>query len=228
MKNSFRHESGFTLVEIMVALVLSGIVAAGIYKAFSAQREVYVIQDGTVEMQQNLRAGMDLMVKEIRMAGYDPTGNAKATIVTATASTIHFTMDRNGNGNCTDTDEDITYLLDAGHNLVRQIPDVLHPPATISQPVAQNIQNLEFYYTLDKNIVPNQTTTPGDPTTIRAVQITMLARTSNQDKGYTDRNLYFTTHDAIPVKWGYPPYSDGYRRRLMSAFVTCRNMEWKP
>ncbi len=66
------RQDGFTLVELMVVLVLSAIVTAVIYKFFPAQQKVSMIQDDVVEMQQQLRAAMNIMVREIRMAGYNP------------------------------------------------------------------------------------------------------------------------------------------------------------
>jgi type IV pilus assembly protein PilW len=65
----------------LVALALTGIVSAAIYKAFSSQQKVYIVQDEVVEMQQNLRAAMDILVREIRMAGYDPTSSGQFLLV---------------------------------------------------------------------------------------------------------------------------------------------------
>jgi type IV pilus assembly protein PilW len=74
--NKTRHvksnKKGLTLVELLVAMAISGIVAGAIYTAFQSQQKSYLVQDQVAEMQQNLRAAMDIMVREIRMAGYDP------------------------------------------------------------------------------------------------------------------------------------------------------------
>jgi len=66
------NKNGFTLIELLVAMAISGIVAGAIFTAFQSQQKSYFIQDQVTEMQQNLRAAMDIMVREIRMAGYDP------------------------------------------------------------------------------------------------------------------------------------------------------------
>ena len=107
---SINNNRGFTLVELMVAMLLSGMVIAAIYITFKAQRESYYVQDEVAAMQQNLRAAMTMMVPEIRMAGYDPTGNATcAAIVQADGPLFHFRLDENGDRDCGETDDDITY-----------------------------------------------------------------------------------------------------------------------
>lgn len=68
-----RH--GFTLVEILVALVISSLLAAAIYSFFIGQHHAYTVQDQVIEMEQNARAAMDMIRKELRMAGYHAMGD---------------------------------------------------------------------------------------------------------------------------------------------------------
>ena len=94
MKKNSKH--GFTLLELLTALALIGVVMAGIYSSYYSQQKSYVAQAEVAEMQQNLRGAMSLMAKEIRMAGCDPTGNANAGILTASSGSITFTLDTRG------------------------------------------------------------------------------------------------------------------------------------
>jgi prepilin-type N-terminal cleavage/methylation domain-containing protein len=61
---------GFTIVELMVALVLSFILVGAIYGTFTSQQKAYTIQDQVAEAQQNARMAMNILVRDIRMAGY--------------------------------------------------------------------------------------------------------------------------------------------------------------
>lgn len=69
----WKGQKGFTLAEMMVAVAISGIVLAGVYTAFVAQRQSYDAQEQVTDVQQNTRVAMYMMTREIRLAGYDPT-----------------------------------------------------------------------------------------------------------------------------------------------------------
>ena len=66
----FRKKNGVTLIELLIALVLSSILTAALYRAFISQQKTYTVQDQVAEMQQNIRVALGQMTKEIRMAGY--------------------------------------------------------------------------------------------------------------------------------------------------------------
>ena len=63
-------QKGFTLIELLVALVLSFILIGAIYGTFTAQQKAYSIQDQVAEAQQNARMAMNILLRDIRMAGY--------------------------------------------------------------------------------------------------------------------------------------------------------------
>jgi len=63
-------KKGVTLIELLVVLVISGIVVGGIYKVFVAQTRAYTLQDQVAEVQQDVRSAMDIMVRDIQMAGF--------------------------------------------------------------------------------------------------------------------------------------------------------------
>ncbi|NWH06706.1 PilW family protein [Desulfobacter latus] len=93
-----RPQAGFTLVELMVALVISFVVVAAVYQTFTTQNKTYIVQERIVEMQQTLRGVLILMENEIRMAGYDPLKTGSFGIKTATTKQLEFTYD-DGTGN---------------------------------------------------------------------------------------------------------------------------------
>ncbi|OQX13984.1 MAG: hypothetical protein BWK76_15375 [Desulfobulbaceae bacterium A2] len=69
---------GFTLVELLITLVISGVALAGVYTIFVSQQRSYIVQDEVVEMQQELRATMEIVAREIRNAGRDTTSSRTA------------------------------------------------------------------------------------------------------------------------------------------------------
>ena len=69
-----KNKNGFTLIELLIAMAITSIVSAGIFTAFQSQQKANMAQSQGVAMQQNLRAGLYVMTRNIRMAGYDPDG----------------------------------------------------------------------------------------------------------------------------------------------------------
>lgn len=92
---------GFTLVEILVVMVIMGLVVTAVYTTFlTTQRQAYT-QDEVVEVQQNLRAALDYIAKDIRMAQFlIPAG--QTAIVSAPAQ---MTVDDNSDGDYEDPGE---------------------------------------------------------------------------------------------------------------------------
>lgn len=75
------NKKGITLIELLVALVICGIVIAGTYRLFVAQSKAYTVQDQVVEVQQGIRSAMEILLRDLRMAGYDndsPTSKVTA------------------------------------------------------------------------------------------------------------------------------------------------------
>jgi type IV pilus assembly protein PilW len=71
-----RHKSaGHTLVELMIAMAIAAILVTAILQVYQVRQKSHSKQQLAVEMQQNLRAAVSLIKREIRMAGYDPAAN---------------------------------------------------------------------------------------------------------------------------------------------------------
>jgi len=218
-------DQGFTLLELLVVILILGVVMAGVYSVYSSQQKSFLIQEDVAEMQQNLRAAMFSMVREIRLAGCNPTGKATAGIVTANATTIRVTMDISGNnpdvdppdGGIGNANEDVTYtLIDTDSDgtmdsLGRRAGSAGGGPL---QPVASNLDAIDFVY-LDGN--GNVT---ADLTQIRSVQVTVVARTENRSAGFRNtasyRNLQGTVVFTAP--------GDAFRRKVFTTNIRCRNL----
>ena len=59
-----------SLVEIFLALFLTGIVTAAMFKVYINQHHAWIMQDNVIEMQQNARASIDELTRQLRMTGY--------------------------------------------------------------------------------------------------------------------------------------------------------------
>ncbi len=64
-----RAQAGFTLIELMVALVVSGIVVLGVYAFSSIQQSTAGMHERNVRVQQALEGAMWTMAQDVRLAG---------------------------------------------------------------------------------------------------------------------------------------------------------------
>ena len=239
-------DQGFTLVELMIALVISGIISAVLYSAYLVQQRSYTAQEAVAEMQQNIRGAMVMLERDIRMAGYHPAGGSfgfinvtapfdngtgTTTNVTRNSTSIAFTADLdgdvtvdrtaqdvNGDGRTDMADmEQIAYRLN-GLNLQRYSTT---SGVIIWPTIAQNIERIEFQY-LDGT---GATTTV--PANIRAVRVSILARASRPDRKFINTKVYTpasgTPWDLNGAAAGNAP-NDNFRRRLLITTIQCRNM----
>lgn len=112
---------GFTMVELMVAMLIGVIVLGAIYATHNLQQATYRNQTMVTNTQQNLRGAMYLMQRELLAAGYDPTSSGRFGIEDITQlnnnSAIEFTSD-NGAGVSAENG-----TVDAGETIAYQIFD---------------------------------------------------------------------------------------------------------
>jgi prepilin-type N-terminal cleavage/methylation domain-containing protein len=66
---------GLTLIELTIALMMSSILIAALYRTFIVQQKTYTVQEQVVDMQQNVRVAINRMMSEIRMAGFGNVDN---------------------------------------------------------------------------------------------------------------------------------------------------------
>jgi type IV pilus assembly protein PilW len=173
------REGGFTFINLLVAIALSAIVLSVITITFISQSQSYDVQEQVVEMQQNVRTAMDLITREVRMAGFNPTG-AIFDGVQHHTDEIHIRADLSGDGDYNDQNEEIRYTYDGA--ILRIERDAGNGKETF----AENIQAFTLaYFDFDGN----PTTTSAD---IHQLEITITASTTEADRNYPFNGGYRT------------------------------------
>jgi type IV pilus assembly protein PilW len=223
---------GFTLVELLMAMMVFGLVMAAVFASYRSQQRSQTAQEAVVDMQQNIRAAMLVMAQEIREAGCDPTERSGAGIVMAQANLFQFTKDIAGDpnlrnspdGRVTGPNENISFGFSPANDTggTGVIPDggaagLGRNTGSGLQPIAENIAAIEFRYLLRDGTL----TTNPDPMQlpqIVGVQISLLARAGRIDPDYTDLQTYTTAAGTV---WG--PYNDHFRRKLDIITIHLRN-----
>jgi type IV pilus assembly protein PilW len=175
-------QRGFTLIEVLIALTLFFLIMAGVFQLFGPSNVMYSAGSRKVDIQQSGRVGMDMLVRQLRMAGYFPenfdtpgTGNdvtqANANAIhvgTATALAIYGAangcLDANNDGICDDPQpparSQVFLFCLAGNTLLSKVGPVGAASSyqctdtAATQVVADNITNLTFaYYDQDHNLL---------------------------------------------------------------------------
>lgn len=123
-KNTFLLASeadGFTVTELVLALAMMMMVMAAMVSLLISLNRSYTAQNVTAGVQQVTRAGINIMTRDIRMAGLNPLKINQIGILEASVDKIRFQHDTNNNGTIdSDQDEDTAYLLNRNHQLIRQ------------------------------------------------------------------------------------------------------------
>lgn len=106
-------DRGFSMVEMLVTLVINLVIMGAIYTTLIASQRLYVSEEESIDMQQQARVAMDIMIRDIRRAGNDPMQTAfsggSAFIPTAKPETIRILADLpqdvNADGDAMDSDD---------------------------------------------------------------------------------------------------------------------------
>jgi type IV pilus assembly protein PilW len=75
-------QKGLSLVELMVAMALAMLLMAGVLSIFQSTKVTYLTNEKTARLQENGRVALELMMYDLRSAGYG--GCARETIFTST------------------------------------------------------------------------------------------------------------------------------------------------
>jgi len=227
-----KTNKGFTLLELLMVMLVSSIIMSGVISTYMVQQKAYLTQEELTAVQQNLRAGIYMLERDIRMVGFNAEGGGQG-LISATSTSIEFTkqeieIDEDGNKKLSKMF--IGYYLfdslgDGDKELARRhYPTDDTTPDTDRQSVAENIEVLDFVY-LDANgnnadVDGNKELDENEMKTVRRVQVTMIGKTERKDLDYADSTVYKNKLDEVILT----VQPDHYRRRMISANIECRNL----
>jgi len=178
-----KKTEGFTLTELMVSMAIGMVMLAAVTTTFMLQTKTYNAQQQINEMEQNARGVLDVITRELKMAGYKPNGGSFGGVTYSTTQLmIQTDLDASGGiSTSTTANEQITYAYDSTN---KQITRAVGTGSALV--LADNITAFTFSY-LDSTGA--STTTSAN---IRQVSISITARTANPDPNYTSNGGYRT------------------------------------
>lgn len=165
-----KRQAGFSLVEMLITAAILPVVLYAIYLMYETNMTTATLGNKKTELQQNARVALDIMEREIRMAGYDPGGLGGSAIRSASLSATDLCFIAGVNSD--NTTEMVRYRFDSGAKTITRSAllngtdcNALPTPEV----VADDVTSLALAY-LDGN--GNLTTAPGS---VRRVTITITA-----------------------------------------------------
>lgn len=101
--NTPARQLGLTVVELLVALVLSLLLLTGIIQVFLASKQTYATNEAMSVLQENGRFALEFIARSVRMGGYvEPTALSLGTPLAVQGSGCAGLCTENGIGNASD------------------------------------------------------------------------------------------------------------------------------
>jgi type IV pilus assembly protein PilW len=160
-------QPGFTIIEMLIALSIFFLVLAGMFSVFAPSNALHAAGQRKVDVQQSGRVAMDMIVRQIRMAGYYPEnfdanpGNnlsSPVTVQIATDTALAVYGDTDG------TNASNVFLFCLGGGALRIGKGANNVPGSYQcngSVIADNITGLSFaYYDANNDPVPNPPAAP--------------------------------------------------------------------
>jgi len=189
MKN---NKKGFTAVELLVSLAILSMTLGSIYSLYMSFIRTCTKEGVKINVQQGVRSSLDMMIRDIRLAGLDPTGTDDFGMVAVTPQRIQFTADRDMDGELDDADatdglndpdmEFMAYEYD-GSSIVRMSLYKADGSLEVSDTMVENVTDLSFAYF---NSDDDTTSVLED---IRTVEIRMTIQKPSGQDGQVSRTL---------------------------------------
>jgi prepilin-type N-terminal cleavage/methylation domain-containing protein len=133
-KLSIISYNGFTLIELLIALAISSLVLTAVYKVFISNNIIYLKQNEMTKIEQNIRSAMNMMNRDIRMAGYKDQNNTitgfNSTISNSTMIAFNYEDEVHSKKN-------VKYYFDSSQKRIENKD---------GYSIANNIGGLEFKY----------------------------------------------------------------------------------
>src|SRR4030042_2978842 len=160
MIRSILNKKGVTLIELLVVMVIATITMAGVYRVFISQTRTYAIQDQVMEVQQSVRGAMEILLRDLRMTGFDDdNGNSDVTVanpvvtpVQASDITINYEYYER-NPLLTEAQKyqnhQVRYWRDGGTS--RLMRTITRDAAETTEIILENVDAVTFTFGVDRN-----------------------------------------------------------------------------
>lgn len=202
-------KKGFTLVELLVSIAVGMVIILAVYAAVQTAQQSSTSMAQKVATQQDVRAVLDLMAMEIRMASYNPRNDSatwstipacaamglgasvavRKGIPVANRNTIVLAMDLDANGVIgSAANEYLMYSYDGASVITRNVSCSGNDAMLGGTGTDTNVRNaaaglylFRYYDRLDNDITAAVESDQSQTANIRRILITIVADTEHND-----------------------------------------------
>jgi prepilin-type N-terminal cleavage/methylation domain-containing protein len=144
------NKKGMTLIELLVVMVIAAVLLGGIYRLFTVQSKAYAVQDQVVEVQQNIRIAMEILLKDLRMTGLDDDRTPGVAIATPLIPGDHsLTVRYEHDG----AQREVSYWVDESSRLMRQQTE---NGLSVTTAVMEDVEAFTLVYGVDTDAFGNE------------------------------------------------------------------------
>lgn len=166
IKKEWKSQKGLSLIELMIAMTLSLIVAAAMIALFISSRQSYRVNENMSRLQENARFAVAFISRDLRMADYRPCVREEERLADAISGenntglngsdTITIRWQSDDDDDCATASSVVTtiYSIQTGSG---GNPALFRSINGNSQELVEGIENLQFLFgeDLDDDNVPN-------------------------------------------------------------------------
>ena len=231
-------QKGFTLIELMIAVVLGLLLIAGTLTVFVTTKQGYQLENGLSLMQATGRATLDLLARDMMMAGYPQIGNIETFLPAMTtdgggSSSDQFAVRFQSDTDCLNANTPPyadgnyyaknVYYINANALWCRTLAE--DDSVIDQQPIVQGVENMQLLYGEDNiaDAFPNATryVTAGNVINwdnVVSVRIAIIVNSQNPVATSNDTASY-TLLGQAPIA----APADHLRRRAYTTTAVIRN-----
>ncbi len=206
-------DSGFTLVDAIISVVISAIVISLAVNFFTNQTRLYTRETQLSTLRNECLRALEELTDFLKMAGFDPTQSGNFGLIQASSNEITFTWDKDSDG-ILDLDETVKIHYESSEDAI-----YLYYPSISPDPIRKIAKNIDYFSLtyIDANL-----DTLGSGGSLSNTQLDQVRAVDIHIVGITDRPIYGT-----PVSGQYPDgsqFSDRHGRYEISIRLKLRNL----
>lgn len=223
--SSHRRQSGLTLVELLIAMVLGLIVISAVVNTYVGSTRSARFSKGLAYIQENGRFGIITMQRGIRLAGFAPEGDLEPFDITNSSSTqvaVRVTDPFDCNGVSTDGSDGVavnTYAHNAADNTIT----CTGSEGAIAMPVVEGVDGMRLLWGVDEdddNVPDNYVVHTNDinPNLVVALRVALLMNSNEPIRSRKGEETHVLFDQEITT-------NDRIARNVFSTTVMLRNID---